>query len=540
MSKIILFVFVLVMNIVVNGQTWQDTVLLIDKIMSRYSDANPGAQLAISRNGEIIYSSVKGMADLEHNVTLNKQSKIEAGSVSKQFTAAAILLLEQQGKLSIDDDVRKYVPEIPDYGFKISIRHLLNHTSGLKDWGSIAEIAGWPRGTKAYSNDDALQIISIQKNLNNKPGDEFIYSNSNYNLQAIIVYRVSGLSLADFTKKYIFEPAGMKNTEWRDNYRRVVPNRAIAYSKSFTTYITNMPNENAYGNGGLLTTAEDLLVWNHYYLGGKFGTPSLFAKQIATAKLSNGKRNAYASGLFIDSVNGWASFRHDGATAGYRSNLEFFPQLGISIAWLSNTSQPDMGNIPVVIRNLLVKNIATVSNTIPPSIAEINSFLPYTGAYREVKTGNGMKLFKVDTALYIQGNVKVIPVAANVAMLGRARLVFTNTKQRMAYYITPGNDTLVYSGVDTARITEKNISDYAGIYYSDETESKTKIFAKDGKVIIEQRGNQVALTPVYYDGFSFPGGDIYFERDRKGNIIKFFISISRARNVEFKKLSSLK
>lgn len=165
---------------------------------------------------------------MEHNVPLTKQSKIEAGSVSKQFTAAATLLFEQQGKLSLNDDIRKYLPEVPDYGNTITIRHLLNHTSGLKDWGSIAELAGWPRGTKAYINDDALQIISQQKKLNNKPGDEFIYSNSNYNLQAIIVQRVSGMSLADFTKKYIFEPAGMKNTEWRDNYSKVVPNRAIA------------------------------------------------------------------------------------------------------------------------------------------------------------------------------------------------------------------------------------------------------------------------------------------------------------------------
>ena len=134
----------------------------------------------------MIFSRSWGMADLEHGVTLTNESVIEAGSVSKQFTAAAILLLEQQGKLSLNDDVRKYVPELPDYGTPITLRHMMQHTSGLKDWGSIAGIAGWPRSTKTYNNDDALYIISRQKTLNHKPGDEFLYSNSNYNLFAII------------------------------------------------------------------------------------------------------------------------------------------------------------------------------------------------------------------------------------------------------------------------------------------------------------------------------------------------------------------
>ncbi len=429
---------------------------------------------------------------------------------------------------------RKYLPEIPNYGQVITIRHLLNHTSGLKDWGSIADLAGWPRGTKAYTNDDALQIISQQKTLNNKPGDEFIYSNSNYNLQAIIVQRVSGMSLADFSKKYIFEPAGMKNTEWRDDYRRVVPNRAIAYNKSGSSYLTNMPNEYVYGNGGLLTTAEDLLTWNNYYLTGKLGLPSLLQKQLALNPFNNGKKNVYASGLFVDSLNGWAVIRHDGATAGYRSNLEYFPQLQLSIAWLSNTSQPDMSNVTSVVRNLLVKKLNPVVTSIPPvTSVDVKNFIPYLGAYRETKTGNGMRVYKNDTALFIQGNIRLIPIAPNVALLGRGRLEFKTLKVPTVYYITPSNDTTVYYRADTSQVSEKHLQEYMGIYFSDEAESKIKILVKEGKLMIAQRGNQFTLSPVYKDGFSMPGGDLYFERDTKGNIIKFFISYTRARNVEF-------
>jgi CubicO group peptidase (beta-lactamase class C family) len=533
LHKLFVAVFLFTLSPVIHAQSWQDTVALIDKVFSRYTDANPGAQLAVGRYGQVIYSSARGMADLEHNTPLTKTSRIEAGSVSKQFTAACILLLEQQGKLSLADDIRKYVPEVPDYGNTITIRHLMNHVSGLKDWGSIADLAGWPRGTRAYANSDALHIISLQKTLNNKPGDEYIYSNSGYNLLAIIVQRVSGFSLAVFSKKNLFEPAGMKNTEWRDDYQRVVPNRAIAYSKGSNGYSTNMPNENVYGNGGLLTTAEDLLLWNDYYLNGKLGSPSLLPRQLATTTFNNGKRHTYAAGLMVDSLNGWATITHSGATAGYRANLDYFPQLGLSIAWVSNTGQPDMSDIPSAIRNLLVKNLRPpVRNSNAPNAIDLANFTSYLGTYREGKTGNGMKFFKEDTALYIQPKIKLTPLTNNSVALGRARLVFSAGNA----YLISGVDTIVYTSVAAPDLS--NLKEYAGNYASDETESKMTIVLKDGKLFVEQReGEMLSLTPVYKDGFSFPGGDAFFERNKQGVISKFFVSISRARKVEFQKIN---
>jgi CubicO group peptidase (beta-lactamase class C family) len=278
-KKFFLFITIYI-SIPCFAQTWQDTSNNIEKIFSRYKLQNPGCQLSVSRNGSIIFSKAWGMSDLENNIPLSSNSIIEAGSVSKQFTAAAILLLEQQRKLSLNDDVRKYIPELPDYGTVIKLKHMMHHTSGIKDWGSIAQITGWERGTKIYSNKDALEMIAQQKTLNNKPGDEFIYSNSNYNLFAIIVKRVSGISLAEFTQKYIFIPAGMKHTQCRDNFRRIVKNGAIAYQKTDTAYESDMPNEDAYGNGGLLTTTEDLLKWNTYYLSGKLGNDTLISAML--------------------------------------------------------------------------------------------------------------------------------------------------------------------------------------------------------------------------------------------------------------------
>ncbi|MDB5211540.1 MAG: class beta-lactamase-related serine hydrolase [Sediminibacterium sp.] len=532
LSRIIPSIFILIISSVSQAQTWQDTVALIDKVFNRYTDANPGAQLAISRNGQVIYSAAHGIADLEHNIPITKTTKIEAGSVSKQFTAACILLLEQQGKLSLSDNIRKYVPEVPDYGYTITIRHLMNHVSGIKDWGSIAELGGWPRGTRAYANSDALHIISLQKTLNNKPGDEYIYSNSGYNLLAIIIQRVSGSSLAVFSKNNLFEPAGMKNTEWRDDYQRVVPNRAIAYGKGSKGYYTNMPNENVYGNGGLLTTAEDLLAWNNYYLNGKLGSPSLLSKQLTITPFNNGKRHTYAAGLIVDSLNGWPSVTHSGSTAGYRANLDHFPQQGLSIAWVSNTGQSDMSDIPSAIRNLFVKNPRPPArNTNVPPVIDLSNFTSYLGTYREAKTGNGMKLFTKENALFIQPKVKLIPLTNNSVALGRARLVFA---AGTAYFIS-GVDTTVYTSVPAPDLADLN--QYAGTYASDETESKMNIVVKNGKLLIEQREDEtLPLTPIYKNGFSFPGGDAFFETDKNGKVSKIFVSISRARMVEFKKI----
>jgi CubicO group peptidase (beta-lactamase class C family) len=339
--KKLLFLFLLPLAIQASAQQWADTAKAIEALFTRYQKENPGCELAISRNGQLIFSEAWGSADLEHNIPMTTSSITEAGSVSKQFTAAAILLLEQQGKLSLDDDVNKYIPELPKYDKTITLRFMMHHASGLRDWGAIGAIAGWPRTTKTYSNYDALDIITRQKELNFTPNETFGYSNSNYNLFAIIVERVSGMTLAEFTRKYIFVPAGMSHTSWRDDHKRIVPNRAIAYSLKDNGYETDMPNEDAYGNGGLLTTAEDLLKWNAWYQGGFLGSPSLLPKQLATEDFNNGKPNRYGAGLFLGKKHDLDYINHNGATASYRANLVSYPDLGLSIAWLSNTSAFD-------------------------------------------------------------------------------------------------------------------------------------------------------------------------------------------------------
>lgn len=537
MKKHILAIFFSTTCLLTSAQSWQDTVLQIEKIFARYKPTNPGTQLAISRHGTIIFSKAWGMADLEHNVPLTRESITEAGSVSKQFTAAAILLLEQQGKLSLDDDVRKYIPELPDYGSIITLRHMMQHKSGLKDWGAVMSIAGWPRSTKTYNNEDALYVISNQKTLNHRPGDEYLYSNSNYNLFAIIIQRVSGMSLADFTRKNIFEPAGMKHTQWRDNFKRIVPNRAIAYSKTPGGYQTNMPNEYVYGNGGLLTTAEDLLIWNDYYLNRKLGNPSLLTKQLTTTALNSGIMHRYAAGLFVGTFRGWNYVSHDGATAGYRANLDAFPELGLSIAWLSNTSEfdGDTLNVADAVADLFIPEKTPETKQEAPSSITLSKdkLIKHTGWYRNNRTGGGAKLFLQNSKLYGTQVGQLTPIAENVFITGNNR-VELNAKGFL--FINGLKDSIYFTAVDSAKLDEKAMNEYVGEYYSDEAEARFYIMVKNGQLVIQQKPKaEFQLTPTYKDGFETPAGMIYFERE-KNKIFTLKISVGRARNVEFKKI----
>jgi len=341
MKKWLILILLSVASCYGSAQTVKDTTAIINRFFERYKPENPGGELAISKDGKVIFSKAWGMADLDHHIAYTTETVSEAGSISKQFTAAAILLLAQQGKLSLDDDVRKYLPQLPVYGSVIRIKNLLHHTSGLREWTDLVSLTGWPRTTRAYDNQYVLNLLCHQKGLNNIPGEEFIYSNSNYILLTLIIEKVSGMTLPEFSRKYIFEPAGMIHTSWRDDYRKVVTNRAIAYAEKNGAYQINMPNESVYGPGGLLTTAEDLLKWADFYLNNSLGNPGLLDKQLAIDPLTNGAETDYAAGLFVDKVNGLTEISHTGETASYVGIVENFPAIKLSIAWLSNTTAFD-------------------------------------------------------------------------------------------------------------------------------------------------------------------------------------------------------
>lgn len=310
----------------------------VDAIFSRWTKDTPGCAVGVSQRGTPLVQKAYGMADLEHDIPNRPDTIFEAGSVSKQFTAAAVLLLAREGKLSLDDPARRYVPELPDYGAPLTIRHMLQHTSGLRDWGEVEAIAGWPRSTRAYTHAHVLDILSRQKALNFPSGTRYSYSNSGYNLAAVIVSRVSGKPFAEFSRERIFEPLGMTRTSWRDDYRRVVKDRAIAYSPAGESFRMNMPFEDVHGNGGLLTTVGDLLKWNGNFANPKVGDAEFVKLQQEPGRFNDGKPHEYAMGLMVGTYKGLPEVAHSGSTAGYRAHLTRFPEQQLSVAVLCNVA----------------------------------------------------------------------------------------------------------------------------------------------------------------------------------------------------------
>jgi len=310
----------------------------VDEVFSDLTkQGSPGCALAVYRDGKIIYTKGYGLANIEENVAITPQSVFDIGSTSKQFTAASILLLEKQGKLSATDDVRKYIPELPSYGQKITILHLLNHTSGLRDYLSLMKLAGI--NTDSVTTDaDALALITRQKALNFAPGSDFLYSNTGFFLLSVIVQRVSGKTLREFAGENIFAPLEMTHTQYRDNHAALIANRALAYEERENKdgYTLDVSYFEQTGDGAVHTSVEDLLKWDENFYSPRVGGKEFLGEIQERGKLNNGKVLDYAKGLRLQDYRGLQTVSHGGAWGGYRAELLRFPEQHFSVACLCN------------------------------------------------------------------------------------------------------------------------------------------------------------------------------------------------------------
>lgn len=353
----------------------------VDKVFSAWTQATPGCAVGVSENGAAVLQRAYGMADLEHNVPNAAETIFEAGSVSKQFTAAAMILLARDGRVSLDDDVRKYIPELPPYDAPVTIRQMLAHTSGLRDWGSLAGIAGMPRGARTYTHAHVVDILSRQTALNFTPGTRWSYSNSGYNLAAVIIARVSGMSFAEFSRTRLFQPLGLTHTSWRDDYTRVVPNRAIAYSQAFGQYRQDMPFEDVHGNGGLLTTVGDLLKWQAALFGGSLSGAALATAQQTPMRLNDGRELHYGLGVFQGAYKGVPEVYHSGSTAGYRAFLTYYPSARLAVATLCNAGNANATALNRAVSDIYLGDRARADAPRPVTLREAQG--PLVGVTRD-------------------------------------------------------------------------------------------------------------------------------------------------------------
>jgi CubicO group peptidase (beta-lactamase class C family) len=337
-------VVVAALSVAVSAQPQPAWTTRVDAVFTDVAKpGSPGCALAVFRDGRIAYEHGYGMADLEHDVPITPGSVFYVGSLSKQFTAFAAALAASEGKLSLDDDVRKWIPELPDYGSRITVRHLVHHTSGLRDYNTVFDIAG-RRNDEAFDNHTVLRIVSRQRALNFKSGDEYLYSNSGYVLLSHIVERATGTPLAQYAKSRIFEPLGMRDTQFYDDVTRLVKRRAFAFDRASSgEWRDNTPHSQRTGAGGVLTTVRDLLAWDNNAYEPKVGSRALIAQTHQTGTLNSGKALSYAHGLQIGEYRGEKVVEHGGSLGGYRAHLMRFPDARTSIACLCNFGTSNAG-----------------------------------------------------------------------------------------------------------------------------------------------------------------------------------------------------
>ena len=484
----------------------------VDKVFAKWTAGTPGCAVAASVAGKPVLSKAYGMADLEHEVKNTADTIFEAGSVAKQFTAAAVLMLARDGKLSLEDAVRKYIPELPDYGAPLTIRHMLNHSSGLRDWGSVAGIGGWPRTTRAYTHAHVLDIVSRQRALNFPPGTRYSYSNTGFNLAAILVSRVSGMPFAEFSQKRLFGPLGMTRTSWRDDHRRIVKGRAVAYSEDAGTFRIQMPFENVHGNGGLLTTVGDLLKWNENFATAVVGDAAFVREQETPGKFADGREHGYALGLTVGEYKGVRAVQHSGSTAGYRAHLSRYPDQQLSVAVLCNGSTAGATQYANAVADIYLGDRARPpvppkgTHTLTP--AELSAVV---GLYRSTVTGEAVNLVRTDTGVRVERGTSFVPVSATRFVSGSGDTwEVTGTAARLTDRY---GSVEPYERTVPATPTMAELQELVGAYTSHEAETTLTVAVDNGSLVLKRRPDTVMrLTPLYPDAFTGQLGTVIFRR----------------------------
>jgi CubicO group peptidase (beta-lactamase class C family) len=530
----------------------------IDKIFAQYDKpGSPGCALGVIRDDKLVYTRGYGMANLEHNIPLSSKSVFDIGSTSKQFTATAIVLLAQQGRLSLEDDIRKHLPEIPDYGTKITIRNLLNHTSGIRDYLTLMNLVG-VNFDGVTTDDDALRLIARQKALNFKPGQEFLYSNSGFFLLSIIVKRASSKTLREFAQENIFTPLGMKNTHYHDDHTMIVPNRATGYSPNAKGgFVLDMSGFEQTGDGGVYTTVEDLALWDQNFYTGKVGGMDLISQLRTVGVLNSGEKLTYALGLDVGVYKGLKIDSHGGSWAGYRAELIRFRENTTSIVCLCNLGSTDPSSLARKVADIVLEKELTATNTssnssqgasLPQAVSVAEGELKaHAGIYRNAATSTLRRISFRDGKLWIDAfgpGFELISLSSSRFKVNRPEinieLIFGHAiaKEPQALSIVTGSGSPVtYSLIEAFTPTADQLTNFTGTFYSEELDTTYSITIEGSKLSVTGRdGAKRPLTPTFRDAFIAPGAaQLEFRRDTSGRVTSFVVHAGRIRNVEFAK-----
>jgi CubicO group peptidase (beta-lactamase class C family) len=538
-----------------------DVARQVDKIFERWDNPNsPGCALGIYKDGQIVYKHGYGMADLNDDVRITPATVFHVASMSKQFTAASIVLLAQQGKLSLDDDIRKYIPELPDFGERITIRRLVHHTSGLRDQWSLLGLAGWRYSLDLITDDDVMSVMTRQKDLNFKPGDKHVYCNTGYTLMGLIVKRVSGMSLREFTTKNIFEPLGMTHTHFRDDHAEIIKHDALGYEqegkdKPFRMSLTNF---DTVGATSLHTTVEDLQLWDENFYHPRVGGQPFLEQMLERGTLNSGERLDYAFGLVEGKYKGLPTVDHGGADAGYRSDLTRFPEQHFSAAVLCNSAETNPSRLARQVADIvLAKDLKAPERAKEPAKS---SGMPLTaeqmaaiaGIYWNRENDDFEKVTVKDGKLHINlGGDEVHPLkpageahfhVADVPWGDDVDIHYvgaTSEKPRLLEQSFGGAKPNIFESATAYTPTATELAEYAGSYVSEEIDPIYRIVLRDGNLSLTRlKAKPDPLRPTVRDAFTGDIGTVRFTRDANHHISGFILNAGRIQNFRFSRKTS--
>ena len=513
----------------------------VDQIFAAHDKpGSPGCALGVVRDGNLVYKKGYGAASLELGVPLTPESVFYMGSVSKQFTAASLVLAAEQGLLSLDDDIRKYVPEIPSYGKPITLRQMLHHTSGFRDILSLLFLAG-RNSEDIHPTSELLDLLSRQKALNFTPGDEFLYSNTNYFLMSVVIRRATGKPLSEFAEENIFKPLGMTHTSFYDDRTVVLPGRVAAYAPrpGGGFRVDWSTNYDMVGGGGLMSSVDDLLLWDRNFYDNKLGKGTLLKEMQTQGVLNNGKQIEYALGLFISKYRGLPIVAHDGANFGYRTMLLRFPQQRFSVICLCNLGTSNPLRLSYQVADLYLQG-QLAPDPQPATDAKVDP-QPFTGWYRNPESHSAYQLAAADGDIVALGR-HFKPRNANhfVAAPG-AEIAFDRLQNGdvRATLTLEGTAPQVFERFEPLKPPAEDLAQYAGEYSSSELQAAYRFAVKDGKLALATNWEEPSvLEPTVRDEFKSPVGvAMVFRRDAAGHITGCDLFAGRVRNIFFRRVA---
>ncbi|MEP7323056.1 MAG: serine hydrolase domain-containing protein [Saprospiraceae bacterium] len=531
------------------------TIKKIDLLFKKWDTNNsPGCSIGIIRNDSLLFAKGYGMANLEYSIPIKPETIFHMASVSKQFTAYAVVLLAKQGKLKLDDDIHKYLTWFPDLKEKITIRNLLNHTSGIRDQWQLLAISG-TRIDDVITQDHIVKILSKQQELNFKPGERYSYSNSGFTMLAEIVKSVTGQSLRQFTDSVIFRPLGMNSTHFHDDYTEIVKNRSYSYERTDSNHFEN--SILSYSNAGatsLFTNINDMSKWvmnfYHHTIGDQHDIDQLTQK----GKLNNNKELNYALGISSDMYRGWKQFSHSGGDAGYRTYITVFPDLKMGFLVFSNLGDFGPVNMAYELANLFIKDTSTtkskeVAVKLDSTMAVLKdtlSFKEYMGEYISddgVRFSYFMKNKKVYWKSFSQTYLLIKTEKDTFISLANPEVKFVFSKisgQQIANEYWPDNNRMLKKYISDTSSSDDKLREYSGIYYCPELDCKYGIILKDHHLILtNNKYNDIPLTLSGSDHlFSDYWWISHFKliRNTKKEIDGFEVNSGRIMHLRFNKI----